>query len=514
MAAPEDAFLFATAVALAFLSAMPPKRRTNPPGSFRPLKWVLLTGGLLLVLLVIGLLVVKSMVNGWLRGDGFRDWLARRSEQVLRSEVTLADLEWGGSEVYTKRFEALGRQDSGFSSLLLDGVRAKAGGIADRAVQIPEVTVNRLDLRFSPERKGSPARQSAALPSVETKTPPPAADPELPGWLSKLLPDRVAIDEIRIASTRISVAKAEGEVFLLNGSKAILKPDFRTGFWAAEGSGGTIVLPRLPEIALRDLGLRWKGEDLFIDRCALGIFQKGHVDGKGEIRFADPAQLDLELEISAVEVDELVSGEWRERLSGTIHGPVRLTGAANAPVCEGTLHLEDGVITSVPVLKRIAQYTRSERFERLVLNQAKTDFKREGERIELRNLVVQSDGLVRIEGQVDLVADRIAGDLRIGVTPGTMRWIPGAERLVFTEDRDGFLWTPMKLAGTLAEPKEDLSARLIAAAGEAVITELPGGVLDAAEGILKPGEGKTTPDQLIDQGKKVIDLLSPFLKAP
>jgi hypothetical protein len=72
----------------------------------------------------------------------------------------------------------------------------------------------------------------------------------------------------------------------------------------------------------------------------------------------------------------------------------------------------------------------------------------------------------------------------------------------------------MKLTGTLAEPKEDLSARLIAAAGEAVISELPTSVLDAAQEMLKGEGGKPASGDLIDQGKKVIDLLSPFLKAP
>jgi len=488
---------------------MPPKRRKKPKGSFNPLKFVLITGGLFLVLLVVGLLVAKSMLNDWLRGEGFRDWLAGRASGVLHSEVTLAPLEWDGSEVYAKRFEALGREEAGFSELVLDGVRARAGGISDRAVRVPEVTVSRLDLRFSPTRKTG----GAAAP-VEEPADPAAAGPEVPEWLAKHLPDRVEVDEITVASTRVSVEKAEGEVFLLNGTKAVLQPDFRTGFWAIEGKGGKIALPNQPVIDLKDLGLRWKGSELFIDRCALGIFEEGHVDGKGEIGFEDPGRFDLELEISAIDVDELVQGDWRDRLSGTLHGPVRITGAPGALVYEGTMHLEEGVIESMPVLKLVADYTRSERFERLVLNQAKTDFKRDGERLELRNLLLQSDGLVRVEGQADLVGDRIAGDFRVGVTPGTMRWIPGAERLVFTEDRDGFLWAPMKLAGTLAEPKEDLSARLIAAAGEAVIKDLPAGVLEAAEGLLKSGDGKPASDPLIDQGKKVIDLLSPFLRAP
>jgi hypothetical protein len=485
---------------------MSAKLRKKPKRSLNPLKIVLIGGASLLVLLVVGLLIAKSMLNGWLRGEGFRDWLAARTAQVLRSEVALGELEWDGSEVYTKRFEALGRDEAGFAELALDGLRARAGGIAEKAFQVSGVTVNRLDLKFSPKRHTSP---SGPAPAAAV-----AAGPELPEWLVKYLPERIEVEEIEIATTRVSVEKAEGEVFLLNGARAVVRPDFRTGFWAIEGKGGEISLPNQPEIALKDLGLRWKGNDLFVDRCALGVFKEGHVDGKGEIGFESPGRFDLELELSAIDIDELVQGEWRDRLAGTIHGPVRITGAPGALVYEGTMQLDEGVVEAMPVLKRIAQYTRSERFERLVLNQAKTDFKREGDRLELRNLILQSDGLVRVEGRADLVGEQLVGDFRIGVAPGTMRWIPGAERLVFTEDREGFLWTPMKLTGTLAEPKEDLSARLIAAAGEAVISELPTSVLDAAQEMLKGEGGKPASGDLIDQGKKVIDLLSPFLKAP
>ena len=71
----------------------------------------------------------------------------------------------------------------------------------------------------------------------------------------------------------------------------------------------------------------------------------------------------------------------------------------------------------------------------------------------------------------------------------------------------------------VAEPHEEfeatgIGARLIAAAGEAVISELPTSVLDAAQEMLKGEGGKPASGDLIDQGKKVIDLLSPFLKAP
>jgi len=490
---------------------MSTKSRKKPRASLNPLKLVLISGGLLLVALVTGLLFAKSMLNGWLRGEGFGNWLTARASQVLRSDVSLGELEWDGSEVFTKRIEALGREEAGFSELVLDGVSARAGGIEDKAFRVPEVAVNRLELKFSPERRGI---ASGAAPASLEEVPADGGGAALPGWLLAYLPDRVEVEEIEVANARVSVEKAEGEVFLLSGAGATLRPDFRTGFWEIEGKGGSFTLPKQPELALKDLGLRWRGGDLFVDRCALGVFETGHIDGKGEIGLESPGRFDLELDFSGVNVDDLLEGEWRDRLAGTIRGPVRITGAPGALVCEGTIHLDEGVIEAMPLLKRISQYTRSERFERLVLNQAQTDFKWSDDRLELRNLILQSDGLVRVEGEADLVGDQIAGEFQIGVTPGTMRWIPGAERLVFNQERAGFLWAPMKLSGSLAAPTEDLSARLIAAAGESVVSELPSGVIDAAQGLLKGGEAEPGASDLIDQGKKVIDLLTPFLKAP
>ena len=486
------------------MSAKPRKKSKQP---FNLLKFVLIGGGIILVLLVAGLLFAKSSLNGWLHGEGFRDWLAKRAAKVLRSEVTLAELTWTGSEVYAASFSALGSEEAAFAKLGLDGVRAKMGGIRDKAFRVPEVTVNRLNLEFSHPRNGT-------SPEGLTGDEGEGSGPTLPSWLSDFAPNRVEMGKIIVSTANVSVLKPEGPVFLLSGVQSTLEPDFDTGLWEISGKGGKIVVPDQPEIRLNDLGLRWRGSEIFLDRCSLGIYKEGHISGTGEIGFDEGGRFDVDLEISSIDVDELVTGDWRDRLAGVIHGPVHITGAPGALAYEGTLNVTDGVIESIPVLKRIAQYTRSERFNRLVLNETKTDFKSAGERVELRNLVIQSDGLVRIEGQIDLVGDLLSGDLKVGVTPGTMRWIPGAERLVFVEDRDGFRWAPLRLSGTTAEPKEDLSARLIAAAGEAIFSELPGGLLEGAQELLKPGADPTKSGEIIDQGKKVFDLLSPFLKVP
>lgn len=484
---------------------MPPKFRKKSKRSFSPLLIVLIGGGVLLVAAVVGLLVAKSAINGWLRGDGFREWLAAQCSAALRSEVTLADLKWEGSEVYASNFSALGSEEAAFSKIGLDGVRAKMGGIQDKAFQVPEISVNRLNLEFSSRRKSGKTPEENTLHSDGAK------GPTLPAWLARFTPDRVEVEQIVVSSANVSVENESGPVFLLTGTRSTMEPDFQAGSWEIAAKGGKITVPEQPEIRLKDLGLRWRGSALFIDQCALGIYEDGHIEGKGEIGFEDHGLFDVDLEISSIQVDELVEGEWRDRLSGVIDGPVRITGAPGALTYEGTINVTEGVMEAIPVLKRIAQYTRSERFNRLVLNQAKVDFKSAGGRVELRNLVLQSDGLVRVEGQIDLAGDQLTGDLQVGVTPGTMRWIPGAERLVFVEDRDGFRWAPMKLSGTTAEPKEDLTGRLVAAAGEAIVTELPSGLLEGAQELLNPGAGTPKTDELIEQGKKALDLFTPFL---
>lgn len=492
------------------------RRRGKKSGkSVNPLVVVLVTGGVFLVLLVVGLLVAKSMVYGWLKGEGLRDWLVKAAQTNLKSRVELAEMNWSGSEVYSDRFLAEGYQKAAFSKLELDGIRAKIGGLRDKAVMIPDVTVNRLEMDFSnkrlsrPMRESSPGSSSASEDTAEEV----AAKDDVPGWLRKYLPNRVEVDGVSISSANISVANSAGQqVFALSEVRTEIMPDFATAVWEFAGRGGKMQVLDQPEIELKEMGLRWKESEIFIDQCSLGIYENGHIDGVGEIDFSEEGSFDVELAVSSIDVDELVEGDWEKRLGGTIEGPVRITGQPGAFVYEGTLNIKEGVIESLPVLDRVAQYTRADQFKRLVLSEAKTDFKKTGDTVELRNLALQSDGLIRVEGKVDITGEQLSGNLQVGVTPGTMRWIPGAERKIFTEDRDGFRWAPMTLAGTVGEPKEDLSGRLIAAAGEAIVEDLPNGLLNEAKKFLGGEDDDSSSSEVIEKGRKLLDSLTPFLQ--
>ena len=486
---------------------MPRKRasRKKKKSAINPLVAVLVTGVVLLVLFVSALLFAKSAVRGWLKGDEFRDWLVRKASVALRANVELAETDWQGAEIYSDSFIAEGNEEAGFSKLSLDGIRARTGGVEQGAFKIPEVTVNRFQMEFSPDRKRRPPGEDREAP---------VAKPKVPGWLAKYLPNRAEVGDVILSSARVDVKRADGSTpFLMQGVKATVEPDFHTKVWEIQGQGGNIRIPDQPEIDLKDLAMRWRESELFIDRCGLGIYENGHVDGSGEINFSGEGNFNLELEISSIDVDELAEGEWKERLGGTISGPFTITGRPGAFVYEGTMNVAEAKIEAIPVLTVVAEYTRNDQFKHLVLSEAKTDFTKVGGKTNLENIVLQSDGLVRVEGDMVIQGEMIAGQFQVGVAPGTLRWIPGAERQIFTEQREGFLWTPMSLSGTVSEPKEDLSARLIVAAGEEILKGLPAGVLKEAQKLLNSGDGqKTTPGGLIEQGKPLLDLITPFLK--
>jgi hypothetical protein len=49
--------------------------------------------------------------------------------------------------------------------------------------------------------------------------------------------------------------------------------------------------------------------------------------------------------------------------------------------------------------------------------------------------------------------------VQFGVTRKYLEWLPRAEE-IFARERDGYLWTTVKLAGSVRSPREDLSPRV------------------------------------------------------
>ena len=190
------------------------------------------------------------------------------------------------------------------------------------------------------------------------------------------------------------------------------------------------------------------------------------------------------------------------RLHGKIAGDVRVQGrlpSANGPVVSGSLQLSDGQMEALPVLNEIANFTMLDRYRRLTLSRASADFRQENGTLRATNFVAESAGLIRVEGGFTIEKGIIDGAFQVGVAASSLALVPGAQERVFTETRGLYVWTPMRLHGPVDAPGEDLSQRLVAAAGGAVVE--------------KVGD---TVNKVIETGKDVIkgafDRLMPLFK--
>ena len=97
-------------------------------------------------------------------------------------------------------------------------------------------------------------------------------------------------------------------------------------------------------------------------------------------------------------------------------------------------------------------------------------------------MVIASEGLLRVEGEMRVVGENIDGNFQVGLAPGTLARIPGAEEHVFLPrevNGRGLRWAPVRVTGTLSDPKHDLTERLIKAAGRRLLEALPEETLEA-----------------------------------
>lgn len=471
------------------------------------LKVVLLTGLALLVLLFLGLFAVKTGVERYRNSQAFRDWVGARVATALKSDVDLASLRWEGATAFADGFRARGYEDAGLSGLEIDGLRATLGGAREGAWQVTGARASRLRVVFSPERL--PGRYGAGREDAGDG----ASGPSAPAWLRRFLPDRFEIDQVEADVATLEVVGSDRNgAFALREVKTRLQPAAGGG-WEIAGQGGGIVVPRQPAMDIDRFRVRWQGEEVFLNEAEIDLPDGGRVSVTGVARLVEGTDLDLDLAIAQLDLKTILNPEWRERTTGTLRGQVKVTGLASRAdelVQSGTLSVDHGQVKNVPLLKTIARYTKSKQFERLTLNEATTRFERQGDRIRLAGLVVQSDGLARLEGDLAIDGGRLEGRFRLGITPGTLQWIPGAERKVFTRADRGFLWTDLTVSGTVDEPREDLTARLLVGAVESLAEDSPEKALEAVKGALR--DPKATPETVIEEGKKALESLLPLLK--
>lgn len=440
----------------------------------RILPWLLLALGGFFVAVM---LVANAWFRSYLAGKAFRDLVGSASSRFAKAEVVYEPFHLNGTSIFCNGLTAQGYPEAQFARLEAQQLRADLNwrGLFDRVWQVDDLEVQRLRVSLG----------DARLPQTAE---PVGGQVGTPGSGSQWMPQRAAFKEVRITETAL-----QWEGGGLERTRLRLTPE--AGAWAIAGDGGTLTHQGFPGLNLNSVRMRYRAPSLFITDASLNQGGEGLLSVSGEI--TDGRGLDLQLTLRSVPVEPLLAPDWRARLKGNLGGSLRITSplptGGRSPEVKGTLSLSQGELIGLPILDQIATFTRTQQFRTLSLSRASAEVDHRDGRVNVSRFLLESEGLLRVQGDFVLSGGMIAGTFQVGVTPSSLRWLPGSRDKVFTVSRDGYLWTEVRLSGPVNQPQDDLTPRLVAAAGETVIKDVEGtvrettrGVLDAVKTLLGP----------------------------
>ena len=203
----------------------------------------------------------------------------------------------------------------------------------------------------------------------------------------------------------------------------------------------------------------------------------GSIEAEGTAETRDAKRIDFKVKWDQLPLREWLPKSWGGNFAGTAAGDLHWTGQdfkLNAANIDGALRVSGGRLSGLKFLEQLAAVTKRKDFEQLELNECSAELSWEKGQGGLKNIAIEDKGKFRIEGAVSISEESLGGAIQLGLGREYLEWMPNPEE-VFPRARDGYLWTTVNLSGTLDQPQQDLSPRLIEA-----MKESPGAFLGAA----------------------------------
>ncbi len=464
-------------------------RRKKGAGKTPWLGKAVVAGG---VVLIIALGLGYMGLRAYLHSDGFRKFLSAQVSGAAKVDGNFSPFQWDGLAVETAGFTATG--EGLVAGLQADEISTEVGfgGITRGVWEIKRTRITRLEVTLNtPEA-------DEAVPSDEPEIRKEKSSKKQPGWV----PDEVEVESLRIGELAVGGETSSGPV-KAGGMSVDVQPQPGKNAYKGEIVGGYVDLPGkfVPQLRINRVSGSSRDGSIFINKADISAWRDGRISAFGEWNSKEDFY-SFGGEVKGIKCDELLNENWARRLTGEVFSSFSIENSTGKMVMTGDLVVRNGTMTALPMLEALAAYADTRRFRVLQLSDARTKWRYSEGEILFTELVIGSEGLIRLEGSFSMKDEELDGRFRLGIVPGTLSNIPGAETDVFRPGELGLLWTDLRVTGTLDDPKEDLTERLIEAAGLRMFDQIP----ESGEKVLKftrsvLGEN---PVEAIDRGKKII----------
>ena len=391
-------------------------------------------------------LFFSPLLTRYVEGDAFRVAMEEETAKGLHfPRARYAPIRRSGVLMaHSESFEADSGQKA-MKSLVAHGVTAKFDpwGVLVRQWRLDGVEVQSGDVEIQ---------------IYEAHPEPVRAKP----WFAIFLPNRVYLNKIHSDQANITW-RFRGEQAGFFGTQLLITPNGRDFEYVA--TGGRLKMARIPDLALRRT-------HLLITKTLLTLFDLDlssdlesdqSIRAQGHAGVGQDKSIEAKANFNSVPIRQWLPAEWKGRLNGSAFGDIHWTG--KDPKLEsssggGSLHIQNGRVDDVPLLNKLAELARKKSFERLDLNECSLAFAWRYPEIEIKDITIEEKGKFRIEGEISVNRRLLRGTVRLGLAREYLDWLPNPQG-VFSRHSGGYLWTDVHLSGTINEPRQDLSQRII-----------------------------------------------------
>jgi hypothetical protein len=281
-------------------------------------------------------------------------------------------------------------------------------------------------------------------------------------WFAIFLPNRVYLTKIQSEQANITW-RLRGERAGFFGTQLLITPNGRDFEYVA--TGGRLKMVPIPDLELRRT-------HLLITKTLLTLYDLDlasdsnsdeSIHAKGHAGLGQDKSIDVKATFKSVSIRQWLPAEWKGRFDGSAFGDVHCTGKDSkleSSSGEGSLRIRNGRIDDLPFLEKLAELSHKKTFERLDLNECSLGFAWRYPEIEIKDIAIEEKEKFRIEGEISIKRRVLRGTIRLGLSREYLEWLPNPEE-VFSRRSSGYLWTDVHLSGTIDEPEQDLSQRIV-----------------------------------------------------
>jgi len=423
------------------------------------------------LLRILAILVVLAAIAGgaaYVMREEIVNWWLQKQLSAELSKIAGADV----------KTEAVRYRDGVLSAGLcrVSGENMPFASLEIRDARVP------IDWERIKNPAGEPLRLEAAFVDLVWRDA-NASRPEK-GPLIKAETSGITMPVVEMAAERFSYRHEDSAGWRIAESN--VRGKYEAGEWSFSGRGGKLHAPGWTPLEIDSLAGRHRAGETILDHFALngpkGSFVEGSAKGaegkwSGDFRWKDVAM-------------ELVLPE-----GATKHFTARSSGSGRLAdaTFRGQMELAGAEARDLPALVKLASIFTGENYDNVAWETAQFDFIRDARgAVLIENLTAISSKGLSLEGSGVFAQDHLSADLNLGLKREGRPWLVAFMPILFRSEKDGYLWTPVKVGGTPQAPTEDLTTRVVAAlavapATQAVesVAEIPATAVEAAGGLLR-----------------------------